>query len=96
MRLVFWGFVAFAGYTSVEFLYGLGIADLTARAGFTRIASRSLPFAAAVLAGILYLLVAPRDRPARRRSATQRVDRVCRHRAVHRDADGHVPAGVPP
>jgi len=27
--LVFWGFVAFAGYTSVEFLYGLGLADLT-------------------------------------------------------------------
>ena len=25
---VFWGFVAFAGYTSVEFLRGLGIADL--------------------------------------------------------------------
>ena len=28
--LVFWGFTAFAGYTSIEFLYGLGIADLTA------------------------------------------------------------------
>ena len=28
---VFWGFVAFGGYTSVEFLYGLGIVDLTAR-----------------------------------------------------------------
>src|SRR5213594_2782781 len=27
--LVFWGFVAFGGYTLVEFLYGLGIADLT-------------------------------------------------------------------
>ena len=26
---VFWGFVAFAGYTSVEFLRGLGIVDLT-------------------------------------------------------------------
>src|SRR5215208_8411333 len=26
---VFWGFVAFAGYTTVEFLYGLGIVDLT-------------------------------------------------------------------
>ena len=27
--LVFWGFVAFAGYTAVEFLRGLGIVDLT-------------------------------------------------------------------
>jgi len=26
---VFWGFIAFAGYTSVEFLRGLGIVDLT-------------------------------------------------------------------
>src|SRR5215470_2610428 len=27
---VFWGFVAFGGYTTVEFLHGLGIVDLTA------------------------------------------------------------------
>ena len=27
--LVFWGFVAFGGYTTVEFLRGLGIVDLT-------------------------------------------------------------------
>src|SRR4051794_3451010 len=33
---VFWGFVAFAGYTSVELLYGLGIADLAHTAGFER------------------------------------------------------------
>src|ERR1700750_1938898 len=26
---VFWGFVAFGGYTLTEFIYGLGIADLT-------------------------------------------------------------------
>ena len=26
---VFWGFVAFGGYTAVEFLHGLGIVDLT-------------------------------------------------------------------
>ena len=26
---VFWGFVAFGGYTLTEFLYGLGIVDLT-------------------------------------------------------------------
>jgi len=55
--LVFWGFVAFAGYTTVEFLFGLGIADLT-RAGWFEAYRRALvPFAAAVLVGILYLLV---------------------------------------
>jgi len=32
--LVFWGFVAFAGYTTTEFLYGLGIVDLTHTAWF--------------------------------------------------------------
>src|ERR1700674_912350 len=26
---VFWGFVAFAGYTTVEFLFGLGIVDFS-------------------------------------------------------------------
>src|SRR5467141_374352 len=26
---VFWGFVAFSGYTVTEFLYGLGVVDLT-------------------------------------------------------------------
>src|SRR4051812_40143432 len=26
---VFWGFIAFGGYTLTEFVYGLGIADLT-------------------------------------------------------------------
>src|SRR6266576_7348515 len=26
---VFWGFVAFGGYTLTEFIFGLGIADLT-------------------------------------------------------------------
>src|SRR5689334_4301943 len=31
---VFWGFIAFAGYTTVEFLRGLGIADLTHSAWF--------------------------------------------------------------
>src|SRR4030095_6824402 len=31
---VFWGFVAFGGYTTVEFLRGLGIADLTHTAWF--------------------------------------------------------------
>src|SRR5215207_112752 len=32
--LVFWGFVAFAGYTATEFLSGLGIVDLTHTAWF--------------------------------------------------------------
>ena len=27
--LVFWGFVAFGGYTAIEFLAGLGVVDLT-------------------------------------------------------------------
>ena len=36
---VFWGFVAFAGYTTVEFLRGLGIADLTATALVLRVSS---------------------------------------------------------
>jgi len=55
--LVFWGFAAFAGYTSIEFLYGLGIADLTASSWFHAYRVGLAPFAAAVLAGILYLLV---------------------------------------
>ena len=55
--LVFWGFAAFAGYTSIEFLYGLGIADLTASSSFHAYRLGLPPFAAAVLAGILYLLV---------------------------------------
>src|SRR5207249_4389981 len=54
---VFWGFVAFAGYTTVEFLYGLGIADLTAMPWFYTYRIVLTPFAAAVLAGILFLLV---------------------------------------
>src|SRR5262245_62800351 len=33
--LVFWGFVAFGGYTTVEFLNGLGIVDLTHRGWFS-------------------------------------------------------------
>lgn len=55
--LVFWGFVAFAGYTSIEFLYGLGIVDLTASPWFHTYRLVLAPFSAAVLAGIVYLLV---------------------------------------
>ncbi|HXD72457.1 MAG TPA: (Fe-S)-binding protein [Vicinamibacterales bacterium] len=55
--LVFWGFVAFAGYTSVEFLRGLGIVDLTGTRWFFAYRIILVPFATAVLAGILFLLV---------------------------------------
>jgi Fe-S oxidoreductase len=55
--LVFWGFVAFGGYTLVEFLHGLGIADLTATSWFHAYRLALVPFASAVLLGILYLLI---------------------------------------
>jgi Fe-S oxidoreductase len=54
---VFWGFIAFAGYTTVEFLYGLGIVDLTRSHWFAGYRAALSPFAAAVLAGIVYLLI---------------------------------------
>jgi Fe-S oxidoreductase len=55
--LVFWGFVAFGGYTLVEFLRGLGIADLTDTRWFWAYRIILIPFATAVLGGILFLLV---------------------------------------
>jgi Fe-S oxidoreductase len=55
--LVFWGFIAFAGYTTIEFLAGLGIVDLTHAPAFTAYRAVLTPFAIAVLGGILYLLV---------------------------------------
>jgi Fe-S oxidoreductase len=55
--LVFWGFVAFAGYTIGEFLRGLGIIDITHRHWFILYRAWLLPFAASVLVGIVYLLV---------------------------------------
>ena len=54
---VFWGFVAFAGYTLTEFLYGLGIVDLTHAGWFHAYRLALMPFATAVLVGILYLLI---------------------------------------
>jgi Fe-S oxidoreductase len=54
---VFWGFVAFGGYTTVEFLRGLGIADFTHTAWFATYRLVLTPFAIAVLVGILYLLI---------------------------------------
>src|SRR3954454_15611328 len=55
--LVFWGFVAFSGYTAVEFLAGLGIVDLTHTRAFAVYRAVLTPFALAVLCGIVYLLV---------------------------------------
>ncbi|MBI3493661.1 MAG: [Fe-S]-binding protein, partial [Acidobacteria bacterium] len=54
---VFWGFVAFGGYTLVEFLFGLGIVDLTDTRWFHAYRLALSPFAAAVLAGIVFLLI---------------------------------------
>jgi Fe-S oxidoreductase len=54
---VFWGFVAFAGYTTIEFLAGLGVVDLTHTAAFNVYRAVLTPFAVAVLGGIVYLLV---------------------------------------
>lgn len=54
---VFWGFVAFSGYTAVEFAHGLGLADLTGAAWFGVYAWLLVPFAVAVIVGISGLLV---------------------------------------
>src|SRR5438105_1139619 len=42
--LVFWGFTAFAGYTLIEFLYGLGIADLAHTGWFAAYRLALVPF----------------------------------------------------
>jgi Fe-S oxidoreductase len=55
--LVFWGFIAFAGYTLTEFLYGLGLIDLTRTTWFHAYRVALTPFATAVLVGIVYLLI---------------------------------------
>ncbi len=54
---VFWGFIAFGGYTTAEFLYGLGMIDLTRTAWFHAYRVLLTPFAGAVLIGITYLLI---------------------------------------
>src|SRR5262249_58319645 len=54
---VFWGFVAFGGYTTVEFLSGLGIIDFTHSGWFDAYRAVLTPFAVAVLCGIVYLLI---------------------------------------
>ncbi len=55
--LVFWGFIAFALYTVTEFLYGLGLVNLTDTRWFHAYRAAIAPFAASVLAGIVYLLI---------------------------------------
>jgi Fe-S oxidoreductase len=54
---VFWGFVAFAGYTTAQFARGLGLFDVTASRAFHLYALAVVPFAVLVIAGILFLLV---------------------------------------
>ncbi len=55
--VVFWGFVAFAGYTAGEFLAGLRIVDITHTVAFEWYARALVPFAAGVLVGIVGLVV---------------------------------------
>ena len=55
--LVFWGFLAFAGYTAAEFLRGLGIIDVTHTPWFHSYRAALAACAACVLIGIAYLLV---------------------------------------
>jgi Fe-S oxidoreductase len=54
---VFWGFCAFALYTGIEFLDGLGIVDLTSAEWFATYTLILVPFAVAVLAGITGLII---------------------------------------
>ena len=51
------GFVAFGGYTLVETLHGLGIADLTGTTAFRVYMWMSVPFCLAVLVGIVFLAI---------------------------------------
>ncbi len=54
---VFWGFCAFAGYTVAEAFKGLGVVDVTETAAFHAYTLALVPFALAVLAGIVYLTI---------------------------------------
>jgi Fe-S oxidoreductase len=53
---VFWGFVAFGGYTLVESLHGLALVDVSETRAFEYYKMALVPFAIAVLAGMTYLL----------------------------------------
>jgi Fe-S oxidoreductase len=54
---VFWGFAAFGAYTTVEFLRGFGLVDLTNTSWFHAYRVALLPFATGVFVGIVYLLI---------------------------------------
>ncbi len=54
--LVFWGFMAFAGFSSIQFLKGLGLVDLTSSSWFRLYAAALIPFALGVLGGIVGLV----------------------------------------
>ena len=54
---VFWGFVAFGGYTLCEFLAGLGLLDITHTGAFRLTDAVSTLFAIAVLCGIAPLII---------------------------------------
>ena len=87
---VFWGFCAFAGYTTVEALRGLGVVDLTGTRGVPRLQDG---------ARALQRRGADRHRPARdparhpaaARARRLRVEGIDAHQRVHRDPDDHVP-----
>jgi Fe-S oxidoreductase len=53
--LVFWGFLAFGGYTAAEFLAGLRVLDIATTPWFAWYRAALAPFAVGVLAGIGYL-----------------------------------------
>lgn len=54
---VFWGFVAFGGYTLGEFLFGLGLVDITASTAFRFYERALVPFCVGVLVGIVGLVI---------------------------------------
>lgn len=53
---VYWGFLAFALYTAVEFAHGLGLADLTGTGWFRVYGWLLVPFALAVIGGMAGLV----------------------------------------
>jgi len=55
--LVFWGFLAFGLYTTIEFLRGLGLVDLTETSWYHAYRVVLTPFAVAVLGGIVLLAI---------------------------------------
>src|SRR5260221_10262767 len=56
---VFWGFIAFGGYTTIEFIRGLGIANLTATPWFYGYRVALAPFAVAAFVRDVHPLIPP-------------------------------------